>query len=145
MRQKYRTHGKHCYLRSFPTECPRCGEKVLYWECRHGSKVFFKYPPYGKLIRHRCKKIKGKQKKNYPVIVKTPKGLLGEEFPSCPACGKVFKNASDLENHIDNLQKIDPLHKSYANSKIVFRKPKDKREDPYMPKFGSINIKKKED
>ncbi|MHA2392954.1 MAG: hypothetical protein ACXAEX_13495 [Promethearchaeota archaeon] len=154
MRHFYKTHGKHCYLRSFQTECPKCGADVLYWECSHGSKVFFTYPPYGKLIRHYCRHPHGalKQKKKFPVIVKTPKGLLEEESPSCPACGKLFKNISNLNDHIKTLTTQDKLHQRFFNSSLKFKKDYGEKGQDYSdrikpfngPKFGRINIKKKE-
>jgi len=90
MRHFYKTHGKHCYLRSFQTKCPKCGKDVLYWECGHGSKKIFNYPPYRKLIRHFCRQDKTgiNNRKRFPVIVKSTKGLLENESPSCPICGK---------------------------------------------------------
>ena len=78
MRHFYKSHGKHCYLRSFQTSCRKCGADVLYWECTHGSKIFFDYPPYGKLRRHYCRNLDGisHKRKIFPVVVKKPKGLL---------------------------------------------------------------------
>jgi len=147
-----RSHGKHCYYRSFPTECPKCGEKVLYWECRHGCKVFFNYPPYGKLIQHRCRRYKGKNVKNkYPVIVKPPKGLLEEASPKCPVCGKTFKHQSDLDSHIKQLKKNDPQHNKFFEGTLKFiddidnksLKDSKKANNITKPKFGTINIKRR--
>ena len=82
MRHFYRTHGRHCYLRSYQTKCPKCGVDVLYWECTHGSKVFFKYPPYGKLVRHFCRyhSARIERKRKFPVVVKISKGLLEKKI-----------------------------------------------------------------
>ena len=109
MRHYYKTHGKHCYLRSFQSKCPKCSASVLYWECTHGSKVFFEYPPYGKLVRHFCRHRKGafNVRKIPQIIVKKPKGLLENQSPSCPICGKLFKNINSLEDHLENLKKSD--------------------------------------
>ncbi|MFW9881251.1 MAG: hypothetical protein ACFFG0_49940, partial [Candidatus Thorarchaeota archaeon] len=122
MRHFYKTHGKHCYLRSFQTKCSKCGADVLYWECRHGSRVFFNYPPYGKLVRHFCRQVTGvtRIKKKFPVIVKIPIGLLKKESPSCPVCGKLFKNLKNLNDHINNLKKLDRLHKDFDKNKLDF-------------------------
>jgi len=153
MRHFYKTHGKHCYLRSFQTKCLKCGADVLYWECRHGSKVFFNYPPYGKLIRHFCRHTTGKLKvkTDFPVIVKIPKGLLEKESPSCPACGKLFKNLKNLNDHINNLKKQDGLHQDFDKNKLNFElgypEKSQANSDKYKlyskSKFGKINIKKK--
>ncbi|MFX1426617.1 MAG: hypothetical protein ACFFBE_09200 [Promethearchaeota archaeon] len=153
MRHFYKSHGKHCYLRSFQTKCTRCGADVLYWECRHGSKVFFNYPPYGKLIRHYCRHATGKfkVKTNFPVIVKKPKGLLEKESPSCPACGKLFKNLENLNDHIISLKNQDGLHQDFDRNNLNFelgyreksQLSSDKYKLQYKPKFGKINIKKK--
>ena len=148
----YKSHGKHCYYRSFQAKCPRCGLDVLYWECRHGCKVFFNYPPYGKLIQHRCSSHLSKNaKKKYPVIVKTPKGLLEEASPSCPVCGKLFKTESDLDSHIKQLEKNVKDHNLFLEDKYVFSDTKidknlksSKKIERYkMPKFGTINIRKR--
>ncbi|UCD02270.1 MAG: hypothetical protein JSV23_04450 [Promethearchaeota archaeon] len=152
MRHYYKSHGKHCYLRSFQSKCPKCNASVLYWECTHGSKVFFEYPPYGKLVRHYCRYSTGKSniKKNYQIIVKKPKSLLENQSPSCPICGKLFKNINNLEDHLENLKKRDIYHKLFIENRISFE---DENKE-YMqtdserirsynkPKFGKISIKK---
>jgi uncharacterized C2H2 Zn-finger protein len=152
MPQFFRVHGSHCFLRSFKTYCSRCGEEVLYWECTHGSKVFFQYPPYGKLIKHKCNKYQNKKLKNeYSVIIKKPKGLLEIPSPSCPSCGKIFKNEDSLKNHLNQLRKIDTLHNSFIENKMVIEKDKlgnnykkiKESEVYYRPIFGRVNIKKK--
>ncbi len=148
----HKSHGKHCYYRSFQTKCPRCGDDVLYWECRHGCKVFFNYPPYGKLIQHRCRHYKGKNIKNkYPVIVKTPRGLLEEASPSCSICGKLFKNKNDLDSHLKEAKKNDNHHSQFLESNFYFtiednnKSHKElKKTKKFTPsKFGQINIKKR--
>lgn len=35
------THGYWCNSKTYPTRCKFCGEKVFYFTCDHGSKVFF--------------------------------------------------------------------------------------------------------
>ena len=35
------THGIGCRTRTFPTKCKKCGDKVYYFACGCGSKVFF--------------------------------------------------------------------------------------------------------
>ncbi|MFX1501724.1 MAG: hypothetical protein ACFFDH_12230 [Promethearchaeota archaeon] len=152
MRHYYKSHGKHCYLRSFQSKCPKCNASVLYWECTHGSKVFFEYPPYGKLVRHYCRHHKGSLhiKKTYPVIVQKPKGLLEKKSLSCPICGKLFKNANSVKNHIENLRKNDIYHKLFFENKISFednykeynQKDSDQIKEYKKSKFGKINIKK---
>jgi len=147
MRHFYKSHGKHCYLRSFQTKCQRCDADVLYWECTHGSKIFFEYPPYGKLIRHFCRADKRKynQKKKFPIIVKKPMGLLVSASPSCPVCGKIFKSESNLKEHLKQLKKSDDHHKNFYNDKVMFEKEKKFNiiNEDYTPKFGTMNIKER--
>ena len=153
MRHFYRSHGRHCYLRSFQTKCPKCGKDVLYWECTHGSKVFFEYPPYGKLIRHTCQKTVEKhyKKANYKIILKIPKGLLVKRSPNCPVCGKLFKSKKDLNNHLQALRKEEDLHKDFFANELIFESTpsediqKDRTQNNYnnKSKFGRINIKKR--
>ena len=152
MRHYYKSHGKHCYLRSFQSRCPRCNANVLFWECAHGSKVFFEYPPYGKLVRHICRYRKGSYnlKNPHPVIVKKPKGLLEYRYLSCPICGKLFKDASSLDNHLENLKKNDINNMHFVLNRISFeddlkqyvQTERDKIKTYDMPKFGKVNIKK---
>jgi hypothetical protein len=122
MRHFYKSHGRHCYLRSFQTKCSKCGKDVLYWECTHGSKVFFEYPPYGKLIRHICRGPVENRYKNtkYEITIKIPKGLLEKRSPSCPVCGKLFKSKKDLNNHLKTLRKEENLHKEFYVNELVF-------------------------
>lgn len=152
MRHFYKAHGRHCYLRSFKTKCPKCGVDVLYWECTHGSKVFFEYPPYGKLVRHFCQHQVADIKKKIPIIVKTPKGLLENASPSCPVCGKLFKVTKDLNNHFKTLKKNDQQHNVFYKNNFKFengnwnnnqRKLDQIRIYNNKPKFGKINIKKR--
>jgi len=35
------THGPWCNTRTWPTRCRYCSEKVFFYTCSHGSKVFF--------------------------------------------------------------------------------------------------------
>ena len=145
MRPLYSTHGKHCYLRSFQAKCPKCGIDVLYWECNHGCKVFFEYPPYGKLLKHICRRdIYKNRKKRYTIIVKKPKKLLENASPSCPVCGKLFKTENDVKEHMKQLKKTDDLHKNY-NSDFSFENFIQEKNQNFRTKlkFGRINIKKR--
>jgi hypothetical protein len=146
MRQNFRSHGKHCYRRSFPTKCQKCGVDVLYWECTHGSKLFFEYPPYGKLVRHYCRKSLGKNiKKKYPVFVKRPEKILENASPSCPACGKLFKNEDDLREHLKQLKTRDDLHEQfYKNDYVIKTEYKKEKSRIYgETMFGKINVRPK--
>ncbi|MFX0012280.1 MAG: hypothetical protein ACFE9R_18350 [Candidatus Hermodarchaeota archaeon] len=146
MRHYSKSHGRHCYLRSFPTTCRKCGADVLYWECTHGSKLFFEYPPYGKLQRHYCRKVTtGKNGKNqFQKIVKSPRGLLVDPFLSCPVCGRLFKNKSSLEDHIKEVKKYDSNHNLFFKDKFFFNYEgsSGNKKSVVAPKFGRINIKK---
>ena len=151
MRHYYKSHGKHCYLRSFQTSCKKCGANVLYWECTHGSKIFFEYPPYGKLQRHFCRKDRGlsNKRKEFPIVVKPPKGLLENPYFNCPVCGKIFKKDTSLQDHFKELNKDDLEHYLFSNNKLVFNNKfnnknkldSDSNKFRYKPKFGRINIK----
>jgi len=148
MRHNYKSHGRHCYLRSFKTNCKKCGKEVLYWECTHGSKLFFNYPPYGKLIRHNCRGIEYKnKKKSYQVIVKTPNKNLINPSPSCPVCGKLFKYEEEILDHLKELKKNDDLHKHFFSSENKFQIEvlKKKKHSTTRPKFGRITIKERND
>ena len=146
MRHNYKSHGKHCFRRSFQTKCRKCGVDVLYWECTHGSKIFFEYPPYGKLVRHYCRKPLGKKLINkYPVFVKRPQKLLKDASPSCPACGKLFKSEYDLKEHLKQLKNRDKLHEQFLKNDFVFNTAHEKKKSistgNYV--FGKMNIKPK--
>ena len=155
MRHFYKSHGKHCYLRSFQTSCRKCGADVLYWECTHGSKMFFEYPPYGKLIRHNCRKdrelLRGEKK--YPIVVKTPRALLGEPYYSCAVCGKTFRDESSLKDHIKTQKKNDLEHKMCFRNKLTIQNLNRSMNNScpnhntvqHKPKFGRINIKTSKD
>lgn len=45
-------HPYDCTRRKHPTDCRYCGQRVVYWECHCGSKVFFDPPNFGK---HQCR------------------------------------------------------------------------------------------
>ena len=145
MRHFYKSHGKHCFLRSFQTSCPSCGADVLYWECHHGSKIFFQYPPYGKLIKHYCRssQTKSKVKTIHPIIVKIPKRIFEVSIINCPICGKIFKNESNLHDHIEQMKKNDLQHKLFVQNKLSFDEDLNNKVQVEFPKFGKINIKKR--
>lgn len=147
MNYNHKSHGSHCYLRSFKTKCPNCGEDVLYWECTHGCKVFFEYPPYGKLIKHKCRKKPTNQKKKYEPIVKKPKGLLDNPNLYCPACGKVFQNKKNLKDHINSLKSQDYYHRILISSfedldSEDLKKNHNESETKHRPVFGKITFRK---
>ncbi|MCK4287430.1 MAG: hypothetical protein KAX18_14565 [Candidatus Lokiarchaeota archaeon] len=124
---------------------------MLYWECTHGSKIFFEYPPYGRLQRHFCRKDRGlsNKRKEFPIVVKSPKGLLGNPYFNCPVCGKIFKKDTSLQDHFKELNKNDLEHYLFSNNKLVFNNKfnnktkldSDSDKFRYKPKFGRINIK----
>ena len=146
-----KTHGKHCQLRAFRTVCPNpdCKKEVFYWECIHGCKVFFEYPIYGKLIRHKCKTIPagGKLKKKYRIEVKVPT-FIEKEFFGCPICGKIFKTKEQLNNHIIELKKTDKAHQNTLDEQINQKngwerkelKEKNSLKSRYEPLFGKIRV-----
>ena len=75
------------------------------------------------MIKHYCRHTTGKlkAKAEFPIIVKVPKGLLEKESPSCPACGKLFKNLKNFNDHINNLRKRDDLHQDFYKNKLNFK------------------------
>jgi uncharacterized Zn finger protein len=119
----------------------------LYWECTHGCKVFFEYPPYGKLIKHKCKKKGNKdRKKIYKNIIKKPKGLLNNPNLHCPACGKVFQNKQSLRDHIKSLKSQDYYHRILISSfddldSNDLKVNQTKGESKHKPVFGKVTFK----
>ncbi len=149
-----RIHGKHCLLRAFKTVCPRCKNDVFYWECSHGSKVFFEYPIYGRLIRHKCKKHLTKEnlKKKNHIKVKISLFIEKDNF-GCPICGKIFNKKNRLVDHIKQLKKSDEAHHSFYNNKLNFKTDSEifnynltknlnenENKNHYKPTFGKITI-----
>ena len=43
----YGGHPYDCAIKKYPTNCGYCRLRVVYWECWHGSKVFFEPPDRG--------------------------------------------------------------------------------------------------
>ncbi|MCK4239933.1 MAG: hypothetical protein KAX33_12465 [Candidatus Lokiarchaeota archaeon] len=147
-------HGPHCLLRAFKTVCPKCKNDVFYWECSHGSKVFFEYPIYGRLIRHKCKKHSTKEnsKKKNHIKVKIPLFIIKDNF-SCPICGKIFSKKNQLVDHIKQLKKSDEAHHNFYNNKLNLKTDseilnydlnknlsKNENKNHYRPTFGKITI-----
>ena len=56
-------HPYDCTSRKFPLDCRYCGQRVVYWECWHGSKVFFDPPDRGE---HNCSAMSGASSKPSP-------------------------------------------------------------------------------
>ncbi|MBY8984444.1 MAG: hypothetical protein KGD65_05230 [Candidatus Lokiarchaeota archaeon] len=94
---------------------------------------------------------KPNSKYKIPVIVKIPKEFLEKESPSCPVCGKLFKNLENLNDHVNNLKKQDGLHqdddKDKLNFELGYREKNqvnfEKFKSYFNLKFGKINSKKK--
>ena len=51
-------HPYDCATKSYPTNCGYCRQLVVYWECVHGSKVFFDPPDRGE-HRYSCPAMSG--------------------------------------------------------------------------------------
>ncbi|MHA2366858.1 MAG: hypothetical protein ACXAC7_23100, partial [Candidatus Hodarchaeales archaeon] len=91
------------------------------------------------------------RKNKFPVIVKTPVKLLKEENSCCSVCGKHFKSLNDLNSHLKEIKKLDPLHTQFHKNTLKFEedspdkglKKKTKLKMHSQPKFGEINIKKR--
>jgi len=147
-------HGNHCLLRAFKSICPKCKNDVFYWECSHGSKVFFEYPVYGRLIRHKCQKHLNQEKiqNKYQIQVKIPVFLEKDVF-SCSICGKIFNSRNKLADHIKQLKKIDLDHRLFYKNKLNFETEikltdfnfkkkiyENKNKSHNKPTFGKINI-----
>ena len=58
-------HPYDCTSRKFPLNCRYCGQRVVYWECYHGSKVFFDPPDRGE-HRYSCPAMSGAPPNPYP-------------------------------------------------------------------------------
>jgi hypothetical protein len=92
-------------------------------------------------------------KKKYPIVVKTPKGLLGEPYYSCAVCGKMFRNEGSLKDHFNAQRKNDLEHKMFSNNKLTFQNINSSLNNSYTnsntvqhkPKFGRINIRMSKD
>jgi hypothetical protein len=125
---------------------------VFYWECTHGSKVFFEYPIYGRLIRHKCKKslLQRNIQNANRFEVKIPFFIEKDNF-GCPICGKIFGTKVQLEDHIKQLKKYDLSHDNFYNNNFnsLYESNSNKKlnefEDKkhYKPIFGKITIIKK--
>lgn len=75
-------HGPYCRkLRSYPTACPSCGARVVYFECSCGSKVFLS-PTQGQ--SHDCRstppQMTAKQRRRHRAGT-TP--LISKHCPYC--------------------------------------------------------------
>jgi uncharacterized C2H2 Zn-finger protein len=106
-------HGPHCRIRSFPTKCPECKSPVLFWECSHGTRIFFDYPIYGKPMRHICQK--KRERKSFVLITRAEQNQkqLQESTYQCPVCGKLFENEKSLLYHINQKKKQDDNHAEF--------------------------------
>lgn len=88
-------------------------------------------------------------KKKFRNIVKKLREISLKKSSSCPICGKSFKNAPSLKNHIEDSKEIDIYHKLFINNKVLFEaedKDNTKKNSVKInnkPKFGKINVKKK--
>ena len=60
-----RGHPYDCTEQTNPARCRYCGQTVIYWECWHGSKVFFD-PPDGGDHRYNCSAMSGASAKPSP-------------------------------------------------------------------------------
>jgi len=88
----------------------------------------------------------GKNIKNkYPVFVKKPEKILKNASPSCPACGKLFKNEDDLREHLKQLKNRDEFHEQFFKNDFVVKTENKKKKSSIHgePMFGKINIRPK--
>jgi hypothetical protein len=94
-----------------------------------------------------------RNKTQFPIVVKTPKGLLEEPYYSCAVCGKKFRDGSSLKDHFNAQRKNDLEHKIFSSNKLTFQNINSSTDNSYTnrskvqhkPKFGRINIKSSKD
>ncbi len=105
-------------VRCFPTKCRNCGKPVLYWENVKGSKVFFDYPIIEKFHQHYCK-IASKKIPEKSFTERQYEIHNVEKF-QCPLCGKIFDKEAELNQHLKDRQRTDPLYQEFFQNMLVF-------------------------
>jgi len=86
------SHGSWCRKEFYETTCRWCGKRVWYFECWHGSKVFFHDVPWWE----------GTWDPRCPA---NPNRNLSYEIP-CPLCG-TFVEEGLLEQHMKFKHKVE--------------------------------------
>ncbi len=117
---------RHITKRTFKVNCRDCGKPILFWECADcGAKTFFSLPIYGKPIRHICEKYLHPATKPLPpwrtvkeTIDRKPLDVKEVGIYQCPVCDKTFSNEIGLNNHINQLKKLDENHNIFFNKTL---------------------------
>ena len=97
-----RGHPYDCTEQTNPARCRYCGQTVIYWECLHGSKVFFD-PPDGGDHRYNCSAMSGASAKPSPprasgkTALRTLSGVSlsvqPDDYGLMPGAKRVFDNS----------------------------------------------------
>lgn len=116
----------HVTKRAFQIKCKDCGKLILFWECAAcGAKALFSLPIYGKPQRHICDKYLRPQHKVIqnpgwmapkPEIERAALDIDELKMYECPICNKIFRTDSDLNQHIQQLKKIEDEHSRFFES-----------------------------
>lgn len=124
------THRKTCKtLKCFPCKCPKCGDKVIFWSCTCGSKVYFDVGSANEQkSRHGCM-----SNGNTQPFRKQP-GL--NSLIKCPKCDIWVENGL-LSQHLE-FQHQPPLWRGSVKSK---NKQKPKSTSPAINSKQSIQTK----
>nr|MDO8108889.1 hypothetical protein [Candidatus Sigynarchaeota archaeon] len=131
-------HDRSCRLRSFPTTCKFCGQKLLYWECTHGCKVMFEFDKFGRLAgHHKCHGAASGVRSSRPLKKRPPalaesgfdissvskkfiENLFKESF-QCPVCKEKFASEASYYQHLHQKKAIDDNHSAFYrnNGQII--------------------------
>lgn len=116
------THGDWCNSRTYPTACKYCGERVFYFSCNHGCKVFFDLlgPPWPE---HRCLQYLTAQygrevvERGLAIMMMTPGVEIGRKIDRA-----YVARAQQQRPALPEIVRCDPSHqRSVANDEGLIR------------------------
>ncbi len=123
---------------------------MLNWDYPPGRFFYYYYHPYGKLVKFFCRRseIDLKKRINFPIILITLRVAIEKNWLSNPVCGKLFRKAQSLKDHLENSKNNDLHHNLFLENKFKdefchkLQKKSDHDRRNNILKFEKINLRK---
>lgn len=128
-------HGERCGAKTWPTSCPSCSERVFYFSCGHGSKVFFDELGYPWPV-HDCDESWARGLSRFT----DDNGDTVVELKSGITVTRVFSKPASFTVEQSVISKAQPAEREKAPDHIVSIEPDRELSEPHIGILREIRL-----